>query len=401
MKRKEHVTVIILNWNGKHFLKANLSSVLKQDYPNYEILIVDNGSSDGSIEFIQKKCKRYTRKLKLLKTGENLGYVGGNNAGIKKVLKENRSKYVVILNNDIKVEETWLSNLISGFTNPQIGICTSKILLYYPFQHIVLIPSKESLLSSIKINGLDYHALEFKDGIDKKGELLKLPKQLFPGQIYNLALPYKPNHARSGRLGIKYSGNGMKLFSGSLRKELKGSGEFKVNLEGEYVLNNAGSDFYEKKILFEDRYIFEFDRELPSDVVAAGCGAAMAIRCDLLKSFGAFNERYFMYLEDTELSYRFKQQGFLTKFVGNAVCYHWFWGSSGGKVTKTQTFYGTRNRLWFIKRYFGLGQFLYFYLRTLLRTFIWGIKIPFNKRAPMYFSCYVKALFEALNCDNK
>lgn len=392
------VTVIILNWNGRHFLEQNLESGLSQEYENYEVLIVDNGSTDGSQKYVQDTMKK-EKRLKLLETGENLGYAEGNNRGIRYVLKEGKSEYIVLLNNDVKVDKSWLTNLTSGFSDQQIGVCTSKILLYYPYQHVVLIPSSSAVIYSININGIDYHSLEFAQGFDKKGGLISFPKRLNAGEIYNFAIPYDPCDIGKSMLKIKFKGKSLKVFAGSLKKELDKDGSMRIPLKGKYVIQNAGIDLLRDRMVFEDRHIYEFDRDLPTELVEAGCGAAMAVRTDLIRRLGEFNGKYFMYFEDCELCIRYQRAGFKTKFINNAICYHHFWGSSAGKITRLQTFYGTRNRLWFTRRYFGLLKYLYFYARTLARTAIWAVKSPFSENARMYFSSYVRALGQALESD--
>lgn len=396
MREDSKATIIILNWNGKHFLEQNLDSVLSQNYRNFEALIVDNGSSDGSDKYIRTRAKK-EKKIRLLETGENLGYAGGNNRGIEQVIKEGKSKFVVILNNDVKVEPNWLENLISGFNDPDVGICTSKVLLYYPYLPVVIIPKSKLVLESLTLGKVNYHLLEFKEGFGKKGDLLLLSKKVKKGKVYYLAVPYETG--KKAKLKVEFKGEGMKFFIKDKKYEVKKSSVQDVDLDGKYVFQDAGVIFQKKTMTFKDRFIFEFDRALGSEFVDAGCGAAMAVRCDLLKRFGGFREKYYMYFEDGELSFRLKRKGFKTKFVHDAVCYHYFWGSSAGTVSKKQTFYGTRNRLWFIRSYFGHFKFWYYFCRTLARACLWGLKVPFSARAKMYFSSYMKALVEALGSD--
>jgi GT2 family glycosyltransferase len=334
-----------------------------------------------------------------LELNKNIGYAGGNNAGIQKVLKEGESEYVVILNNDVKVESDWLSKLIRGFDNENVGICTSKILLYYPFQRISLIPKGDICLRSIKIDSLDYHTLLFRAGFDEKGDLANFPLNLKSGEVYNFAVPFENNSSSRGDLELTFSGGGLKVFIGENKLELASNKKVRIELVKDYIFQNAGTILNKRKMTFDDRFIFKLDRDLGSSIVDAGCGAAMAVRAALLERLGSFNDKYFMYSEDTELSYRFARTGFVTKFIPDAICYHYFWGSSGGKVTARQTFYGTRNRLWFIRRYFGFIKFVYFYLRTVFRTIVWGIKSLYSSDSKMFFKSYLKALIGALGSD--
>ena len=100
------ITIIILNWNGKDDTLTCLSSVTNINYPNYALLLVDNGSSDGSIDAI---CSQFP-DVAIIATGKNLGYAGGNNVGIKAAL-ERDTDYLLILNNDTQVDPNLLTRL--------------------------------------------------------------------------------------------------------------------------------------------------------------------------------------------------------------------------------------------------------------------------------------------------
>jgi len=76
------VSIIILNWNGKKYLNGCLASILDQKYPNYDIILVDNGSTDDSVEFVKK---RYP-EVKIIELDKNYGVPGGYNIGIREAL---------------------------------------------------------------------------------------------------------------------------------------------------------------------------------------------------------------------------------------------------------------------------------------------------------------------------
>jgi hypothetical protein len=264
----------------------------------------------------------------------------------------------------------------------------------------VLIPKEDSVLESVKIGDLVYHPLEFTDGFNEKGALVELPKLIYKSKIYNFGVPY--DREKSGDLILKFSKGGAKVFSGNVRKEIKSSGHVKIKPSGGYVIQNAGSDFLRKEMTFVDKGIFEFDKDLSSNLVDAGCGASMAIRTDLLRRTGLLKSAYFMYNEDTELSYRLSKIGYFTRFVPSSICYHYFWGSSGGRVTERQTFYGTRNRLWFAREYFGVLIYLYYFARTFVRSVIWGMKsLGGDKRAKMFSENYFRALISSFGSYGK
>jgi len=131
MNEKKHyslpkVAIVILNWNGKEDTVECLASVKKLDYSNFEIILVDNGSVDGSVEAISTQYPDMT----LLQTGENLGYAGGNNVGINWALEKDID-YILLLNNDTIIA----TDLLSAFVNaakllPSSSILGAKIYFY-------------------------------------------------------------------------------------------------------------------------------------------------------------------------------------------------------------------------------------------------------------------------------
>jgi GT2 family glycosyltransferase len=118
------VFIIILNYNGKEFIKKMLSSVLRINYPNFEVVLVDNNSKDGSFEFV----KREFSKITLIKNSENLGFSAGNNIGIEYAL-ERGAKYILLLNYDTEVEKKFLTPLIETMEGDEkIGIASPIIM---------------------------------------------------------------------------------------------------------------------------------------------------------------------------------------------------------------------------------------------------------------------------------
>jgi GT2 family glycosyltransferase len=74
------LSIIIVNWNGKKWLEKCISSILSQSYSNFEIIFVDNASTDGSIEYLNEHFP--DPRIKIVKSPTNLGFAGGNNLGI-------------------------------------------------------------------------------------------------------------------------------------------------------------------------------------------------------------------------------------------------------------------------------------------------------------------------------
>lgn len=110
--------VVILNWNGKNDTLGCLTSLLNVDALPFEVVVVDNGSTDDSVVTISQRFPEVT----LLKTGENLGYAGGNNVGIEHALKQN-ADLILLLNNDTIIDRHFITALIkSSQDRPEIGI---------------------------------------------------------------------------------------------------------------------------------------------------------------------------------------------------------------------------------------------------------------------------------------
>ena len=127
------IFTVIVNWNGWKDTLRCLDSVLKIRYPEYRVIVIDNGSENNSAERIehwiqQQKGKTDTSPFVLIRLKKNMGFAGGNNIGIKYALKE-KANYVVLLNNDTVVPATLLENLLKvAEEDPAIGIVGCRIL---------------------------------------------------------------------------------------------------------------------------------------------------------------------------------------------------------------------------------------------------------------------------------
>ncbi|RPI17930.1 MAG: glycosyltransferase family 2 protein [Ignavibacteriae bacterium] len=115
------VSIIILNFNGKRFLKDCLTSVLSQSYDEFEIILFDNNSTDESIKYVTENFA--DTRVKIVESSENLGFAGGNNEAVKYC----RNDLVVLLNNDTKVEKEWLAKLVNA-VNEKNTIASSFVI---------------------------------------------------------------------------------------------------------------------------------------------------------------------------------------------------------------------------------------------------------------------------------
>lgn len=133
-KSKPHkptVTVVILNYNGKELTAECVSSVLKSKYSKYNIVIVDNCSTDNSYGFLKNKYAAH-KKITIYKTNKNLHFTGGFNFGARKA----KGEKIALLSNDIVVEPNWLDELVAMAEQNKKFIVQPKILQYSDRQKI-------------------------------------------------------------------------------------------------------------------------------------------------------------------------------------------------------------------------------------------------------------------------
>lgn len=253
------VSIIIVNYNGKKFLGECLSSVYSQAYRPIEVIVVDNASCDGSIEFI----KNNFRDVVILPQNDNLGFSAGNNIGIK----NSHGRYIATLNNDTKVDKNWLSWLVVAMeSQPDIGICASKILFL----------KQPCLLNSAGIKIDKYSGFTWDIGFGEKEE------------DYNQA-----------------------------------------------------------------KYVF------------GACACAALYRREMLDEIGLFDEDFFAYHEDVDLSWRAQLSGWKCKYVPEAICYHHY--SATSKVASPlKEYLSNRNKVWLIVKNYPFPEIYYYFLTIFL-----------------------------------
>lgn len=121
------VSVIIPNYNGEQHLRECLNSLKEQSFEKFDIIIVDNNSSDKSLEIINSEYGY----VKLINMKSNSGFSKAVNAGISFALKNSNIKYIILLNNDIRCDKDFVRELISGFSESDTGSVASKMLNFY------------------------------------------------------------------------------------------------------------------------------------------------------------------------------------------------------------------------------------------------------------------------------
>ncbi|MCL4506126.1 MAG: glycosyltransferase family 2 protein [Chloroflexi bacterium] len=115
------VDIAIVNWNGLKYLQPCLDSLFAQTFLDFRVWLVDNGSTDGSTDYV----KRHYPQVKLICNTENLGFASANNAAIR----SGQAQYIATLNNDTTVEPAWLGALVEALdANPRAGAAASRML---------------------------------------------------------------------------------------------------------------------------------------------------------------------------------------------------------------------------------------------------------------------------------
>lgn len=245
------VAIILLNWNAYFHSRNCINSLTKVNEVSFDIILVDNASTDNS----HFKLKEEFPHVQFIQATQNLGFSGGNNLGLKKVLELNYV-YVLLLNNDVFVDANFLYHLTNYLDfNPEVGAVQPLI---------------------------NHHPDRYK--------------------IWN------------------------------------GGGKFNRIIGKTDSRQNNNSD----------------NCPLEIDWIS---GCAFMIRTSVLNQVGLFNEKYFAYYEDVDLSFRIREAGFKLVLNPSSVIYHIGGGSSNtpekrreGYLSPDVHYYNTRNHIWIIRQ---------------------------------------------------
>jgi GT2 family glycosyltransferase len=256
------VSIVVVNTNELHHLKRNLPSLFNQNYPNFEVLVVDNVSTDGSIAYVESEFPR----AKLIRNEDNLGYAGANNVGFQYCTGE----YIAVLNPDTEVDKNWLIELIKALEDdPQAGLATPKILIMDQPEKINTCGNDITFTGITCCRGLDQNANNFQ------------------------------------------------------------------NIE----------------------------------IVSAVSGAAFVIKRSVLDRIGGFDESYFVYYEETDLSLRANLAGYRCLYVPTSVIYHKY----AFRFSPRKAFYQERNRYYSLLKTFRWRTLLALLPSLIIGEFIaWG-----------------------------
>lgn len=352
MKAFPSATIVIVNFNGAHFLPACLDALMRQTYPRecFDVVVSDNGSIDGSLELIGNQYPW----VKVIQNGKNLGFASGNNAAICST----QSDFYVLLNNDTAPHEDWLENLVKvADDNPKAGVVTSHIHLFYDYIEVQLISNvfqqkDDERCLGLRVYGIDSGAekgvYQYLDGFwgwekDAAGKKFRwtngkacigLPIPNDDGEIsVRLQLASPRPHTEIVHCSLGISGKVLESW------ELQGDAisEITLTVPGIVRKQAAAAEQNTGSIIFRDgmcrdrgtyvknnEAIFEYDhgQYAALEQVFAGCGAGMLLRKEMLEDVGLFDEKYFMYYEDIDLSWRARLRGWDVFYAPEAIIRH-------------------------------------------------------------------------------
>ena len=362
------VSVVLVNYNGKKYIDTLFEGLARLEHSDfeYEIVFVDNASRDGSVEYLRERFGDRFENLEIVESPKNLGFAGGNNLGVSRA----HGKYVVLLNNDTRPESDWLDKLYHYMIDhPQVVMANSKLVFFYDFIKLNFYTQDKILLKRIiHINGKPYT-------VDSKfcRNTLCEPEQLVcfgHTEIYiplldgakRHVLEFEPIHcADTDRMVVGERQLSMRV-NESLALEMD---EDEVLSRRVTLIQNAGSginenlDGYDIGFCQEDGEAFNREYEISN-----GCGAAIMFRKADFEKCGGFDERFFMYYEDADLSFRMKQAGGRIMYYPGAVVRHIHAGSSG-EWSPFFTYHVCKNKLLFVAKNYGRRRFLSFFARQL------------------------------------
>lgn len=127
-RQPDLLSIIIPNWNGLQYLQVCFDALRNQNYPHLEIILVDNASSDGSLDLVRREYP----EVKIIALDKNYGFTGACNAGLHAATGE----FLCLLNNDTEAAPGWARSVVAAFKQPETGFVASKMRLFDKRDHL-------------------------------------------------------------------------------------------------------------------------------------------------------------------------------------------------------------------------------------------------------------------------
>lgn len=364
MRYKYDVSVILVNYNGKRYIDKLFDSLIRLEHDDfrYEVIFEDNHSTDDSVEYL-RNCP-YARQcnLKIIESMDNLGFAGGNNLAVSQA----EGKYIILLNNDTAVDPKWLSEIYHFMEeHPECGMANSKLVFFYDFVKLTFTTKDKVILDrNILINGKEYK-------IDNKfcKNVLCQEKEVVCFGHSEICIPLLDGTmAHTFQMNVKEADEGSHV--NVCDKEFSTDNEICVELDTNQVqehkitlIQNAGSgvnenyDGYDIGFCEKDGEKFSKPYEINN-----GCGASIIMLKEDFDKCGGFDERFFMYYEDTDLSYRIKKLNKKIMYCPTSLVRHIHTGSST-EWSPFFVYHVCRNKLLFIKKNISTGKYVKYFLK--------------------------------------
>jgi GT2 family glycosyltransferase len=350
------VRVVVLNFNGGEYTLRSLRHLLATDWPasELEVICVDNASSDGSVEAIRAELP----EVEIRQVGRNDGFPA-NNVALRDL---DGVRLVALVNNDAFVEPGWLAPLVEALDDdPGLGAACPKLVLAPRFTEVVVGSPRFDpgpgdardlgvMVRGVRVDGEDVwrdaHAGEGGYGreVDGAGTF----EWLAPRAV--LRVPVAADGA-TATLRLQARAPVTVTVDGGAGEQSASVGteptEVTITLSGERfdVLNNVGSQVFDDGAGADRGWLARDDGSYDDPVdVFAWCGGAVLLRPEYLSDVGLFDERFFLYYEDTDLSWRGRARGWRYRTVPSSRVRH-LHAASSGEGSEVFAYHVERNRL--------------------------------------------------------
>ncbi len=398
MKKLPFVSILIVNFNGRQLLDECLSSVFALSYPRilFEVIVIDNNSTDDSVPFL---LQRYPA-VKLIQQHTNTGFTGGNIAGFS----EARGEYIVLLNNDVRVDSNWLSALVNAAKDDEVGIVSSRLKFAFPFIELTIesgaVPKSlidrtidhspvGVLLEDIVCETEAFTSLIFyKSGFyeKRKGEIcthrsegastvllplnpekksnsyiltlhgleseeaINLPVIIRIGRHTLQKMLLKPHESKQINLCLETS---------LLKKHQK----WLMQNAGNIILANGFSKDRGNVLVTQEQgraQTYEEDSSFFDQSVSllAACGASCLIKRAVIDEVGFLDDTYFMYYEDIDFSLRAWRAGWKIVYAPKSIGFHKHRATTGNDDSAFFLYHVERNRMALIAAHFPMRTML-------------------------------------------
>ncbi|MEM9157978.1 MAG: glycosyltransferase family 2 protein [Verrucomicrobiota bacterium] len=403
------VSVVVVDYRGQRFWGSLLTALRRQTYRDFELVVVDN---HGELDLSSGDCGV---EIRVHKPGANLGFSRGCNYGARRA----RGEYIVLLNNDTVPEPGWLEGLFDRIDkDDSLAVAVSKVLFY---------PSYVSL----KLECPVFRPSDSGDGKDERnlGVRLRIENNWRESSGYfvrcgmhweeaegaeiwrwtesvsEVWLPCvgddlclcldTPFESVGGEIVVRVSGK-------EYRTEITGEiVELRVTLDRRYlfdVVNNAGSELREDA-LPGDIGIFEKDNGQYNETreLGAFCGCSVILDKEVFLAHEGFDESFFAYYEDTDLSWRLQKSGYRILYEPRSVVRHHRSGT-GGELSPFSVYMGKRNRFWTLAKHTKLSVLLKCLWEEFegpqgYRSFLTDERYSYSRlRREILWGCFVRVL---------